>query len=254
VDGTCGSRYADGTIHAIIIEKIRKLRALTEERGATEQEAIAAQQAMFNLLAKHNLEISHILHNEPGGLDTTISTESAERPSKVWKQLLYTAVANLNFSQCFTLRGSINIVGTRANRIATFEMAGYLVETVERLGEEVSADLPADERRRFRHSFSVGCANRLYERLEQMRLEAQAGHMKADGPNCLLPALVDVYQNSRARVDDFITAHFGKLQHRTHYASDGHNGGYVTGYNTGDRIGLHQQVRGKRAYRSLTNG
>ena len=254
MDGTFGRRYADRTIHASVIEKIRKLRALTEERGATEQEAIAAQQAMFTLLAKHNLEISHILDNEPSRLDATISAQSAERPSTVWKQLLYTAVANLNFSQCFTLRGSINIVGTRANRIATFEMAGYLIQTVETLAEQASADFPGDERRRFRHSFSEGCANRIYERLEQMRLEAQAVRMKADDPNCLLPVLADVYQSSKARVDDFITAHFGKLHHRTHNASNGHNGGYVTGYKTGDRVGLHQQVRGKRAYRSLTNG
>ena len=78
--------------------------------------------------------------------------------------------------------------------------------------------------------------------------------MKAADPNSLLPALADLYQSSRARVDDFITVHFGILHHRTHYASAGHNGGYVTGYNAGDRVGLHRQVGGKRAYRSLTNG
>jgi hypothetical protein len=137
----------------------------------------------------------------------------------VWQKLLYTAVATLNFSQCFTLRGSINIVGTRANRIATFEMAGYLIQTVERLADEEAAKVPGEERRRFRHSFSEGCANRIYERLEQMRLAAQAGRMKADNPNSLLPALADLYQSNRARVDDFISAHFGKLNHRTHYAS-----------------------------------
>ena len=103
-------------IDASIIEKIQKLRAITQQRGATEQEAIAAQQAMFTLLAKHNLEISQIPNDEPSRPDSTINAESTERPSKVWQQLLYTAVATMNFSQCFTLRGSINIVGTRANR------------------------------------------------------------------------------------------------------------------------------------------
>src|SRR2546427_3142305 len=119
---------------------------MTEERGATEQEAIAAQQAMFTLLAKHNLEIiSQIPDDEPTRPDTTINSESAERPSSVWKQLLYTAVAHLNFSECFTLRGSINIVGTRANRIVTFDMADYLVQTVKRLAEEAAAEVPGDE-------------------------------------------------------------------------------------------------------------
>ena len=241
-------------IDTSIIEKIQKLRAITQQRGATEQEAIAAQQAMFTLLAKYNLEISQIPDNEPGRPDSTINVESTERPSKVWQQLLYTAVATLNFSQCFTLRASINIVGTRANRIATFEMAGYLIQTVERLAEEAAATVPGDERRRFRHSFSEGCAARIYERLEQMRLAAQVGRMKAADPNSLLPALADLYQSSRARIDDFITVHFGKLHHHTHYASAGHNGGYVTGYNAGDRVGLHRQVGGKRVYKRLTNG
>jgi Protein of unknown function (DUF2786) len=232
-------------IDSNIIEKIQKLRAITGEHGATEDEAIAAEQRMFALLAKYNLELSEIPDTEPTKPHTAIESESAERPSTVWKQLLYAAVANLNFSECFTLRGSIYIVGTRANRIATFEMASYLIQTVQRLADEEAAEVPGEERRRFRHSFSEGCANRICERLEQMRLEAQAGCMKADNPNSLLPALADLYQSSRARVDDFITAHFGKLHHRTHYASVGHDGGYVTGYNTGDRVGLHRQVGGK---------
>jgi Protein of unknown function (DUF2786) len=241
-------------IDAGVIAKIQKLRAMTEKRGATEQEAIAAQQAMFTLLAKHNLEISQMPDDEPTRPDTTINSEFAERPSSVWKQLLYTSVAHLNFSECFTLRGSINIVGTRANRIVTFEMADYLVQTIKRLAEEAAAEVPSDERRRFRHSFAEGCASRIYERLEEMRLEAQAGRMKSDDPNSLLPALADLYQSSRARVDDFITAHFGKLHHRTHYAGGGHNGGYVTGYNAGDKVGLHRQVIGKRAHQGLTHG
>jgi hypothetical protein len=200
---------------------------------------------MFALLAKYNLELSEIPDSEPTKPDTAIKSETAGRPSSVWKQLLYAAVANLNFSECFTLRGSIYIVGTRANRIATFEMASYLIQTVEKLADEEAAKIPGDERRRFRHSFSEGCANRICERLEQMRLAAQAGCMKADNPNSLLPALVDLYQSSRARVDDFITANFGKLHQRTHYASAGHDGGYVTGYNAGDRVGLHRQIGGK---------
>jgi hypothetical protein len=58
-------------IDAGVIAKIQKLRAMTEKRGATEQEAIAAQQAMFTLLAKHHLEISQMPDDEPTRPDTT---------------------------------------------------------------------------------------------------------------------------------------------------------------------------------------
>jgi hypothetical protein len=49
--------------------------------------------------------------------------------------------------ECFTLRGHIYVIGTRANRIATMEMASYLIETVERLANESAAEVPGDERR-----------------------------------------------------------------------------------------------------------
>jgi Protein of unknown function (DUF2786) len=221
-----------------IIEKIRKLRALTERRGATEEEALAAQQRMFALLARYNLELSQIPDGEPTKPDTTIESETAERPSNVWKQYLYTAVANLNFTECFTLRGHIYVIGTKANRIATMEMASYLMATVERLANESAAEVPGDERRRYRHSFAEGCAARIYERLEALQAEAAAGRMKAADPDSLLPALADLYQTNKARVDDFITNHFGKLSHRTHRAS----GGYIAGYAAGDKVGLHRQV------------
>jgi len=233
-----------------IIEKIRKLRALTERRGATEEEALAAQQRMFALLAKYNLELSQIPDDEPTRPDTTIDSETAERPSNVWKQYLYTAVANLNFTECFTLRGHIYVIGTKANRIATMEMASYLIETVERLANEAAAEVPGDERRRFRHSFAEGCAARIYDRIEALRLEAQAGRMKAANPDSLLPALADLYCTSKARVDDFIISHFGRISHRTHYASGGHGGGYIAGYAAGDKVGLHRQV-GLNARRRL---
>jgi hypothetical protein len=161
-----------GVIDSNIIEKIQKLRAITERHGATEGEAIAAEQRIFRLLAKYNLEMSQIPDDEPTKRDTRIEADSADRPSSVWKQYLYTAVANLNFSECFTWRQHIIVVGTRANRIATLEMASYLIETVQRLANKETAEVPGDERRRFRHSYAEGCATRIYERLEQMRVEA----------------------------------------------------------------------------------
>jgi uncharacterized protein DUF2786 len=42
-------------IDSNIIAKIQKLRAVSGEHGATEDEAIAAEQRMFALLAKYNL-------------------------------------------------------------------------------------------------------------------------------------------------------------------------------------------------------
>ena len=51
-------------IDSKVIQKIQKLRAITEHRGATEGEAIAAEQRMFRLLAKYNREINEIPDDE----------------------------------------------------------------------------------------------------------------------------------------------------------------------------------------------
>jgi hypothetical protein len=75
--------------------------------------------------------------------------------------------------------------------------------------------------------------------------------MKAADPNSLLPALTDLYRTSKARVDDFIANHFGRLSHRTHHASGGHGGGYIAGYAAGDKVGLHRQVGTKPAHKRL---
>ena len=125
-------------------------------------------------------------------------------------------------------------------------MASYLIETVERLAKKEAAEVPGDERRRFRHSYAEGCATRIYERLEQMRVEAHAGRMKAEDPNSLLPALADLYQTNGARVYEFIADHFGKVYHRTHYTSGGHHGGYIVGYSAGGKVGLHRQIGRKQ--------
>ena len=241
-----------GVIDSSIIEKIQKLRAITEQRGATEDEAIAAEQRMFSLLAKYNLEISQIPEGERTRVEARIESESAARPWSVWKQCLYTGVANLNFSACFTWRHNIVIVGTRANRIATLEMASYLIETVERLAHKEAKEVPGDERRRFRHSYMEGCAIRICERLEQIRLEAKAGRMRTADPNSLLPALADLYQVSKARVDDFIADNFGKISRRTHYARGDHGGGYIAGYHAGDKVGLNRQLGAKARLRLIS--
>ena len=78
------------------------------------------------------------------------------------------------------------VIGTRANCIATMAMVSCLTETVEQLTNEAAAEVPGDERRRYRHSFAEGCTARLYDRIEELRLEAQAERMKAANLDSLI--------------------------------------------------------------------
>src|SRR5690348_1283516 len=141
-------------IDASVIEKIRKLRSITEARGATEDEAVAAQQRMFTLLAKYNLELGEIPDDQPAKPDQTVEADFGDyRETVLWKRQMHHIVAELNFSTSLNSQGRIIIVGTKANIIATREMAGYLCDTVERLANEAAKTVPGDQRRRYRHSF-----------------------------------------------------------------------------------------------------
>src|SRR5215469_4187233 len=86
-------------IDASVIEKIRKLRSVTEAHGATEDEAIATQQRMFTLLAKYNLELSEIPDDQPKPVEQTIEADYSDyRETVLWKSQIHHIVAQLNFS------------------------------------------------------------------------------------------------------------------------------------------------------------
>jgi hypothetical protein len=227
-------------VDSSIIEKIRKLRAMTTERGATEDEAIAAQRAVFTLLAKFNLSISEV-ESKSANESRAVGQEKIASGLFAWEKLLYQAVARLNF--CEYLRGHNRthiIIGSPANTIASREMAAYLVETVCKLAESAAKAEPAKTRWGFMHAFRQGCSTRLRERIEEMRAEAIAGQMKAADPNSLLPALANLYQTTAAANAAFMK---GMRIRHTRVNEHVRNGaGYHAGSAAANGIGLRKEV------------
>src|SRR5262245_26445831 len=87
-----------------LIERIRKILALGE-RGGTEAEAQLAMSMAHQLLAKHNLSIDDVTisdtTNGMGPIETDESTAS-KLSYTYWSDVIYAAVAELNFCTCFT--------------------------------------------------------------------------------------------------------------------------------------------------------
>jgi Protein of unknown function (DUF2786) len=231
-----------------VIEKIRKLKAMTVEHGCSEAEAAAASQAMFTLLAKYNLSITEIADSSPVN---KVGQEQVSAGLFAWESLLYQSVAHLNFCEYLKGKRSHIIVGRPADSVTTKEMASYLIDTICKLAEQAAEKQPAGERWNFLHAFRIGASARLRERIAELEIQARAGKMKAADKDSLLPALANIYQTTAAANQAFLKSHFGKLKH-TKVSTKVLNGkGYAAGSAAANSVGLNKQVGKKSSHTAL---
>src|SRR4051812_48343500 len=87
-----------------VINRIQKLMALTEGRGATEAEAALAASHVQRLLAEHNLSMAHIeASGGSSGADGKRERTGVNRKQVYkWQRELMAALAELNYCKPLT--------------------------------------------------------------------------------------------------------------------------------------------------------
>ena len=231
-----------------MIEKIRKLRALADpKRGATEAEAAAATARMFALMAKHNLELSE-LDDKAASSEREVGQDHTKATTYSGDLFLVQSISRLNF--CEYLRGAGRnrthiIIGTKSNVVATREMIDYLVSTIGKLAHEGSKSQPEDKRPSWRHAFRHGCADRLRERIEELREQARKGKARQAEGSSNLPALANLYDVAAKANADFMAKAFPKLKTSKVNAKLTSATGYAAGKAAAESVGLHKQVSAK---------
>lgn len=213
----------------LVVSKIRKLMALTTDRGATEHEASIAAEHVQRLMAEHNLSMATVeASGASAGKGAQRVKEGVERRQVYkWQRLLMSSIAELNMCKAFARfqdRGwskaavfdGYELIGREANVISTKLMFEYLLQTIERLAREDVGGDPTQFFTRYAHSFKEGCSDRLVERLQKRREEilreqekkvkeeaARAKHPGAVHSN--LPAIIlrDVIQTEEDLNNDF---------------------------------------------------
>lgn len=210
-----------------VIARIRKLMALTVQRGASEAEAEIATGHVQRLLAEHNLSMAAV--EASGGSSGEHGRRTKETFSRrqvyKWQRDLMTAVAELNFCVAFPrwesrtggpdIFDGYDLIG-RIDNVATCRlMFDYLLHSIERLAREYVNNDPTQFFTRTAHSFKEGCSTRLTERLfdkhreiveEQERKareeQAAARHPAAASSN--LPAIIlkDIVQSEKDLNED----------------------------------------------------
>lgn len=213
-----------------IIARIRKLMALTADRGATEAEAQLASSHVQRLLAEHNLSMATVEASNQSSGDGGKRVKEGVRSRQVykWQRDLMAAVAKLNYCKAFAKwqnRGwnkanvfdGYELIGRVDNVATTKVMFEYLQQTIERLARE---DVGGDAKQfftRYAHSFKQGCSDRVTSRLrdEQVRVvkeqerKAREQNIRNQHPGAAstnLPAVMlsDVIQTEIDLNEDFI--------------------------------------------------
>ncbi len=172
-----------------VIDRVRKLMALANNKGATEAEAQNAAAMAQRILQDNGLSMAQIERagkaaqaEEMGGKREKKNTD--RRAMYRWQRELMEALAKNNF--CLALEDVIErfdgrkmrksktyiLIGREINVITTTIMYDYLSQTVRRLATTEGYDHAGNERDH--HIFLEGATSRIIERLDDQRAEREA--------------------------------------------------------------------------------
>lgn len=166
-----------------VIERVKKLLALASN-NPNENEASAASAKAMDLLAAWNLDMHIVAKAEKKGTSNRADEKTFGGFYK-WQTAIWTAVSELNFCMYWRLKGegrdkrdsfsySHRVLGRQENVIATQVMAEYLQQTVERLAQDKVRAEGRGPLSREMIAFREGMADRLVERLNDLRRERLA--------------------------------------------------------------------------------
>lgn len=234
-----------------ILDRVRKMLALANDKGATEGERDTALAMAHKLLAKHQLDLEDVDARARERDDPRVHF-AMEGWGMLWCRQVRQTVAKL-FMVKYIQGRKINatrmehhFVGREAAATTAAYMADYIIrglirETAKLYGHHLNA--PA-------RAFNHGAADRLWIRVCQM-MDQQEKDREANPGTHL--ALVDAHKAEAAENDAFAKAHFGSalVAVKDRKQADVDREAYAAGSEHGKTIGLNTQVANKKGTQAL---
>lgn len=161
-----------------ILAKIKKLQALTTERGATPEEAATAAAKAQALLFEHNLQQADVDTKEQAGPDpygkVETTLEGANRNTVTWRRTLLYTIAKHNFCTAITLPNQTKmiVIGKRSNVETVLYLNHILVREIERLAVEAGRTVLSN-RAAYMVSFCRGAVSTIHRRLAEQQQESE---------------------------------------------------------------------------------
>ena len=226
-----------------IINRIKKMLALANDAAAAEGERDNAMRMAYNLLAKHNLTMATV---EGHTNEEKREQNAAQFYGRPWALTVAQAVAGLFFCQYFYMRsGTRNqvhhyFVGKQSNSVTALEMTKYLVESIKK---EANQRMRAEgEGAAYRRSFSMGAANKIWQRVNELKAEATKPKGQTTGTSLVLASLYDTEREANRRFLEGLGIRPRESKGRGKSSVD--TDAYHSGQQFGGTLSLSRQVSG----------
>lgn len=234
-----------------ILAKIKKLQALTTERGATPEEAATAAAKAQALLFEHNLSQCDVDTKEQAGPDpygkVETTLEGANRNTVTWRRTLLYTIAKHNFCTAITLPNQTNmiVIGKRSNVETVLYLNHILVREIERLAVEAGRTVLTN-RAAYMVSFCRGAVSTIHRRLaEQQRESEQAATTATNSRHTGNALAIRTMSEELSKA----VAHFYPqgLRTTTTRSRVGSMDGYRSGQAAGAGISMHRGIGSRSA-------
>lgn len=234
-----------------ILAKIKKLQALTTERGATPEEAATAAAKAQALLFEHNLSQCDVDTKEQAGPDpygkVETTLEGANRNTVTWRRTLLYTIAKHNFCTAITLPNQTKmiVIGKRSNVETVLYLNHILVREIERLAVEAGRTVLTN-RAAYLVSFCRGAVSTIHRRLQEQQAESEqaaTSHTHARGTSNAV-AINTMRQDLNRAVTHFYPQ---GLRTSTTRSRVGSMDGYRSGQQAGAGISMHRGIGSRSA-------
>ncbi|MDQ2096664.1 MAG: DUF2786 domain-containing protein [Tychonema bourrellyi B0820] len=222
-----------------IVDKIKKLLALAT--SSNENESTAAAEKASLLLAQYNLSLADLGPNQ----QEEISESGVETTPRyvTWKMILLSGIAEANGCNAMrnTYTGTMFLVGTSTNLTVCTHLYEYLSHAIERRAKYRKG---SGRGLAYLNAFRVGCATKLRQRLLEQKSEMEESGIPGVGDVAATPAIVvrSMFEKNQQAIAKYLETLGGKVKKRTG-SQISSEAGFNTGYEVGDQISLHKQVK-----------
>jgi hypothetical protein len=235
------------TMQERILDKVQKLLALTEARGATPEEAASAAAKAQALLFEHHLTLAQVEANghngeKKEGYDKTYFVLNATKFSLSWHRCLLSGICKANFAKAIYGQGAkASIIGRKSDVEVIAYLYQYVSREIDRLADVTrQQEGVIENKRRWKTSFCYGAAATVCQRLNETRATQAAATPASQ-------ALVVMSAEDLKRAVNGYFPHLRNIRGGRISNTDGYYHGQTAGRNISIRPGMGQTPNGQLA-------
>jgi hypothetical protein len=213
-----------------VVDKIRKLLAVTTARGATENEAAQAMAAATRLMMQHGIDKAEVTKGDVGFGDVL------EMDKKYHMFAAFSAMTLMGTKVVTNGKEHIQFVGREDNVMASMVLYKAIIDQIERLYKEMlPKGMSKADRANYRRTFKEAAVARVFARCTEIVNTLTEGRGTA-----LL--VLDHRKQLASEADDFIKGALPKSKGKTVSINRHDTAGGIAGYHAGNRVKLQDEV------------